>query len=266
MNEGTSALKQEAQLTVLESPKTLYRKLAAVMGEVSRVPKNGWNAHFKYNFATESDIKDVIRPLLAAQNIALIADMVSLSQDGKRTLVEMEFTFACGDTGATISKRFWGEALDNADKGINKAATFAEKYFLINFFMISTGEDPDGDPTDDKPKSNGKQTAAPNTQPAPAKSPETAQDAKSEAFVADDEFFRKVYRMWPLMKQEVATEALDVVKPETAQMAMAAVMAKHYAGRDDMMAQFVADQKANKDWWAETMRLAKEVAPKFINF
>ena len=39
-----------------------------------------------------------------------------------------------------------GESLDTQDKGITKAATSAEKYFLMKTFVISTGDakdDPD---------------------------------------------------------------------------------------------------------------------------
>ena len=44
---------------------SLYAKMAKVMGDIERLPKSGHNSHFKYDYATESDIADAIRPLLA---------------------------------------------------------------------------------------------------------------------------------------------------------------------------------------------------------
>jgi|GEM_PF-4547377 len=63
-----------------------------------------------------------------------------------------DYTLACGDTGATITTRWTGEAADSQDKGINKAATAALKYWLLKTFLISTGdEDPDAVPAPESP-------------------------------------------------------------------------------------------------------------------
>ncbi len=136
---------------------TLYAKLAAVLGEIQRVPKSGKNKHFNYEYATNEDVLDFIRPLLAAHGIAFWASMVECAQaaeqtdSGKtttRTHIVLEFAFADVDSGEVITSRWHGEALDSQDKGITKAATLAKKYFLLNTFLISTGDlrdDPDAD-------------------------------------------------------------------------------------------------------------------------
>jgi len=132
-----------------EQSKQLFTKLAKIMGEVSRIPKNGKNTHFNYTFATESDISDAIRTLLSQNNIACFASMVSHDQKAVgntlKTVCTFEFTLACGDTGATHSCLWTGEANDGQDKGYNKAATAAMKYWLLKTFMIPVGEDPDAD-------------------------------------------------------------------------------------------------------------------------
>lgn len=144
----------EAEPQPVPSKATLYAKLARVTGKVQRIQKNGWNDFHKYYYATASDIYDGVRAALAEENVAFLVDMVKAERDGKRTKLEFDFTFACGDTGAVKVCRWESESDDNGDKGINKASTFAVKYFLIATFLIATGDvadDPDAAaPTDDK--------------------------------------------------------------------------------------------------------------------
>jgi hypothetical protein len=137
-------------MTDTSSNATLYKKMAAVMGALKRVPKEGTNAHFGYKYARAEDVADEIRAQLAAQNIAFFAEIVSKQLDGSMWIVDFVFTFACGDTGATISKAWSSEAVaanskGRDDKGLNKAATAAEKYFLLKTFIVSTGDEPDAD-------------------------------------------------------------------------------------------------------------------------
>lgn len=42
-----------------------------------------------------------------------------------------------------------GRGLDSGDKGLGKAMTYARKYALLNAYKIATGEDPDGDRSED---------------------------------------------------------------------------------------------------------------------
>lgn len=135
-------------------PVGLYAKMARIMGEIKRIPKSGRNEQQKYNYATEGDVADTIRALLAQYNIAFFAAMTGVEQDtvtsqrgatGWHTRVTMEYTFACGDTGQVHSAPWAGESLSYDDKGISKAATLSQKYFLLKTFSISTG-DPEDDP------------------------------------------------------------------------------------------------------------------------
>jgi hypothetical protein len=60
------------------------------------------------------------------------------------TIAHMRFTLVCGETGETMACDWFGESTDYGDKSVNKAATAAEKYWLINTFLLSTTE-PDAD-------------------------------------------------------------------------------------------------------------------------
>ena len=138
---------------------SLFAKLARATGKLKKVPKTGYNTHFKYDFVTDGDVSDAIRPVLANEGVAFFASMQSARADGKKTTVDMVYTFADGETGATWSCNWTGEAIDSQDKGIAKAATSALKYFLLKTFVLSAG-----DPGDDS--DNGKPEKTPSGQPA----------------------------------------------------------------------------------------------------
>lgn len=133
--------------------RTLASKLAEVMAAVGRIPKRGYNDHFKYKFATESDVADRIRRELAERNVILIPavtecvrhEMGKTSSGAVKALTElkMTFTFRDGDSGESITTPWLGSGIDTEDKGVPKAMTSGEKYFLLKMFLIPTGDDPD---------------------------------------------------------------------------------------------------------------------------
>lgn len=132
---------------------TLARKLANVMGEVSRVKKSGRNDFHKYDYATESDLTDAIRGKLAEQGVAIYPSVVEVvskpletSKRGEAlTTATLEITLVCADSGEKMVTRWQGQGLDAGDKGYYKAYTGAMKYFLMKTFLISTGDDPEQD-------------------------------------------------------------------------------------------------------------------------
>lgn len=131
------------------SSNTLYAKLARIMGRIQTIPKDGTNPHFNYRYATDAAVYDTVRRLLAEESIAILANMRHVEQehDGKtwRTRAQFEFILCDGETGQTASCMWWAEAVDSQDKGVNKCATAALKYWLLKTFVIPTGDDPDGD-------------------------------------------------------------------------------------------------------------------------
>lgn len=130
---------------------SLYAKLAKVMEEVHRIPKNGQNKFQNYAYATESDAADFIRPLLAKHGIGLIVGVEEVErQENGITLARLAITMG-DESGATITTHSYGEARDvdskgnRQDKGLYKAITGAVKYWLFKTFLISTGDDPETD-------------------------------------------------------------------------------------------------------------------------
>lgn len=178
----------------------LYRKIASVTAAVSRIPKNGRNTFHNYTYATESDITDGLRDLLAEHGLAFLPpsvldwqrdETVDNPKLGPRTRVQVQFALGCADTGETYTAVLWGEGQDNADKGFYKAYTGAVKYFLMKTFLIATGDDPERD----DPPARAPQPAQRREPPPPAPlKPTPNGSSKPEASPAEAR--RKFYERW----------------------------------------------------------------------
>jgi hypothetical protein len=147
-------------LSNMGESKTIFSKIAKVMSQVSRVPKNGYNSFHKYNYATESDLTESIRPILLESGLAFFSNVMEQERDGEFSKVKMEFTLADIETGEVLKSIYWGEGQDKGDKGLYKAYTGATKYFLMKTFLIPTGDDPEADSSVDErnSKNTTKQT------------------------------------------------------------------------------------------------------------
>lgn len=133
----------------------LFAKMARVMSKISRLKKTGKHPTQGYPFATDADVSDLVRELLAEEGIAFLPGLPTVEQRQigatksgapiTRSIASFVFTFGCSETGAIYSLPWYAEADDTSDKGINKTATAAVKYFLLKTFLISTGDTPDPD-------------------------------------------------------------------------------------------------------------------------
>jgi len=130
---------------------SLHKKIVAIQAKVNSVPKSGYNAHFKYDYASEKDLLDILRPLCAEQGISLIVDCVQFEVDRGWAKVLVKLTLTDAETGESISIQMPGYAEDKADKQLAKAITSAAKYAYWKAFALSTGDDPEKE-EDEAPK------------------------------------------------------------------------------------------------------------------
>lgn len=129
----------------------LHARLAEVYSAVSRVEKRGSHPQ-GWKFATESDISEMLRKELGARGIVIVprlarhkAREIGRTQKGApiwRHTVDVVFEVTDG-TESLEPIRWRGQADDASDKGLNKAMTACRKFFLVNLFEVSTGDDPD---------------------------------------------------------------------------------------------------------------------------
>lgn len=178
----------------------LYAKLAAVMAEMSNIQKTGKNTHFDYKFVTADAVAEKVRQLLSERGVAFFAAIVGRemleiqrSFTDKRTgemqtsrsnrwVVDFEFTFADGESGVYEVRKWSAEADAADDKGINKCATAAEKYFLLKTFIVSTGDEPDADADGRRKQAQQRPPQQTGNKPAPnGKAPERPTPAEPPA-------------------------------------------------------------------------------------
>lgn len=134
----------------------LHEKLLAIQTSVDTIIKDGKNVSDKYDFASDENVLAVFRPLMDAHGLLLIPRVVNarLHEGATRSgtarfLTELDLTMTWYDveTGDTLDVPWYAQGVDLAgEKGVGKALTYGEKYFLLKFFHVGTSkDDPDRD-------------------------------------------------------------------------------------------------------------------------
>jgi len=125
-----------------------------VMAKVGYVQKGSENKFHGYKYASEADLLERLRPALIEEGLILIpsVEMVRPMDEHGNTIVDMKYTLVHRDgdvwpTPIRISGCGNDRAKNGAvgDKGVYKAITGANKYFLFKLFQIETGDDPERD-------------------------------------------------------------------------------------------------------------------------
>jgi len=187
------------------SERKLVSKLAEVLKRVKYIQKAGFNDFHRYKYATEADVNEHVREVLAELNVVMIPNVVShsvrehINAKGKTeyiVTVGVDFTFHDGETGETITFRTYGEGQDAGDKGTYKAITGAQKYALMKAFMIPTGDDPESDSSVDR-RNAQHEDEEPSEPPATLKAKYEAGKGSMEGFedwVAEQKSKGRTYR------------------------------------------------------------------------
>lgn len=146
-------MNEKEEIMAEKNDKNIFQRILAVMEDVKRVEKNKKNEEQKYNYASESDITDMIRPLLVKHGLVLLmtkkGDTRWRSRGETKSQVAgitMSFTLVNADKpDERIAYEMSGEGMDGGDKNEYKAFTGCVKYALTKPFLISTGDDPEKD-------------------------------------------------------------------------------------------------------------------------
>lgn len=137
--------------------KGLYAKLLEIQRSVDRFIKDMavGSGSQAYKAVNSEQVLNTIRPLMNEYGLLLIPEMFNGRIDKDKTSsgttryfteVDMLFTWLDVESGEKLNIRWVGHGTDLAnEKGVGKAATYAEKYVLMKFFHIPTSkDDPDG--------------------------------------------------------------------------------------------------------------------------
>ena len=146
----------------------IYEKMAAITSEIKTVVKNlevDTGRGKSYKAVSERDILDAVKPLEQKYGIysypcdrEILEAAVLESEttyNGRTTkkstfFTRMKTTYKfvnIEDPSEFITTITFSEGIDSQDKGSGKAMTYADKYALMKAYKISTGDDPDQDPS-----------------------------------------------------------------------------------------------------------------------
>lgn len=134
----------------------LYEKLLEMQKRVDSVIKDAKNTSDRYDFASDENVLDRFRPMMDEFGLLLIPKVgraelhEGVTKSGtSRFMTEIYYSMVWHDveSGEELSVPWYAQGVDLAgEKGVGKAATYAEKYFLLKFFHVPTKrDDPDSD-------------------------------------------------------------------------------------------------------------------------
>jgi hypothetical protein len=149
-------------MTTAAKAKGLHAKLAEVMAEVERIPKNGTAppAMGGFKFVQVGDAADVIRKALGDRQVSMLPSAVEVigerehetqSKKVMTTLtIRQTWTLTDAETGESATIQSIGAGADTGDKSAPKAMTAGMKYAILTGFLMSTGDDPEMTDTSDR--------------------------------------------------------------------------------------------------------------------
>lgn len=150
----------EAVGRIKDAP-SLADKLRTITSEISTIAKTGKNEKHGYSYVKAEDVVRAVRDKFVEHGIVMVIDARNVNHftdtGGKQfvTTVELEITLVNADRpthpygfGDTRTFHWVGAGADiGGEKGLYKAYTGGVKYFLLNLFMVPTGDDPESDTT-----------------------------------------------------------------------------------------------------------------------
>jgi len=148
--------KQEQQdETGANSSLNLFQRMRNIMDDVKYIQKEDKKVNNQYTFVSHDAVTKLIHIALVKHGVVMLPSVVSHEregQNGMRTVATVDVTFVNVDDPQdreTITSVGYG--IDNQDKGIGKAVSYAVKYAMLKAFCLETGDDPERDMTDFKP-------------------------------------------------------------------------------------------------------------------
>mgnify|MGYP005818759425 CR=1 FL=1 len=130
---------------------SIYKKLLAIQKEVNGLKKD--KKAFGFDYVTGGKLLSFIKPLMNDNGLLLKQEITSIenvrqdyrTKNGTKeeilSKVMMKFTWIDSETGEKDENLFGANGQNGWDKGVGSALTYAERYFILKYFHISTDED-----------------------------------------------------------------------------------------------------------------------------
>jgi len=130
----------------------IFQKLLEIQKQVNGLGKD--KSSFNYKYVTGSKVLEHIKPIMNEHGLILKQEVLSIENDKIDYLtskgvskievlskVMMKFTWIDSETGERDENMFGANGFNEFEKGLGSALTYAERYFLLKYFHISTDED-----------------------------------------------------------------------------------------------------------------------------
>jgi hypothetical protein len=199
---------------IMEWRAKFHAKKAKATAEIKRIKKNGYNSFHNYHYATESDVKDEIRAILLENQLSITNDLLNRvetvvnTKNGQATKTDVKMLFVITDTETGYFEEYThdGVTIDNSDKGIYKAYSNTIKYFLMDTFLIPTGDDAEKD----APELAGQPQGNPGNNQKPQQRQGTARGSQGGGQANDKPTWRKIMDAEDKLVQVAGTDKTQV--------------------------------------------------------
>lgn len=136
---------------------TLYEKLFEIQKALKAITKDGENKSDKYNYVSGEAVLSIVRPKMDELGLLLIPEVqgATLHEGTTKsgtarffTEIYYKFTWYDIESGEKLEVPWYAQGTDlGGERGVGKAAAYAEKTYLLKFFHIPTDkDDPDATP------------------------------------------------------------------------------------------------------------------------
>jgi hypothetical protein len=136
-----------------EKPLNIYQRIHKVMEAVDYVQKSERRVNNQYRFVSHDQVTKIMHKHFVDHGIVMIPSVESYSavqitvmakgekKDSTRTEATISVKFVnIDDPSDFIEAKYVGFGIDDSDKGIGKAMSYACKYAMLKVFCLETGE------------------------------------------------------------------------------------------------------------------------------
>jgi len=134
---------------------SIYKQLAAVMGDCREVAKRDANTEQRYYFRGIDAVVNAVGPILRKHGVMVMPTLVHVDYGerisksgnlGTVCRVVVDYVFTAAEDGSSITTRVAAEAMDYSDKATAKAMSVAFRTALLQALALPTDDrDPDAD-------------------------------------------------------------------------------------------------------------------------
>lgn len=147
---------------------SVYTKLLEMQKKVVGLGKD--TKSFGYQYVSGGKVLENLKPIMNEVGLILKQEIVNVEKEridysakaGSKSEmwygVSFKFTWIDVETGEKDENMFYASGMNDWEKGLGSALTYAERYFLLKFFHINTDEDDIDNPNRKKDDSQQQKT------------------------------------------------------------------------------------------------------------